>query len=193
MPNWASTSYRIDGEKKHLDKIYEICRAFADGECDPIEKNADRDWEGNVVVALGLQDTSKYYLRGFIQYCSIEDDTLVIEAEEAWGATDFRKALKAIFGDDIEVYYIVEEPGCEVYVTNDAEGKYFTGLFEVESCGLKNGNEWNNFDTKEEAMAFIARLLEKENITETELDAWNEENEEDERYVYLHEYTIIPN
>ncbi len=34
---------------------------------------------------------------------------------------------------DLTIYFCVEEPGCEIYATNDAEGKYFADRFYVDS------------------------------------------------------------
>ena len=194
MPNWASTNYRIEGEMKHLQTIYNVCKALEEGKHKPSANAAD-NWEGDIILALGLTEKElaekKWYLRGFIEYFGIEDDTLEIQAEEAWGVTDFRFALKEIFGDEIEVFYITEEPGCEVYQTNDVDGKYFTGLFEVDSYGLDADCGIENFDEKEEALEYIANLLKRESITEEELDKWNEENEGEDRYILLHKYDKV--
>lgn len=89
MANWASTSYRIEGKQEDLKTLNELINEFMDGKRPVMEDNASKDWEGNVALELG-ENTKGYYLRGFIQTCELEDDVLSIEAEEAWGATDFR-------------------------------------------------------------------------------------------------------
>lgn len=92
MANWASTSYRIEGKQEDLKTLNELINEFMDGKRPVMEDNASKDWEGNVALELG-ENTKGYYLRGFIQTCELEDDILSIEAEEAWGATDFRHIL----------------------------------------------------------------------------------------------------
>lgn len=109
MANWASTSYRIEGKQEDLKTLNELINEFMDGKRPVMEDNASKDWEGNVALELG-ENTKGYYLRGFIQTCELEDDVLSIEAEEAWGATDFRHILEKHF-EGMKVYFIVEEEG----------------------------------------------------------------------------------
>jgi hypothetical protein len=191
MANWASTSYRIEGSKSDLEKLYNVIDNFLTEKQKPITENADRSWEGNIVKALGATEElmKKNYLRGFIQEYEMVGETIRIEAEEAWGATDFRRVL-AMLMPELTVYYIVEEPGCEVYATNDVEGKYFPDLFYVDAC--VNGNyESEYFATEGEAMAFAAKLIGKENVSNAELESWNEDHEEDEDFIYIHEFDIV--
>lgn len=50
----------------------------------------------------------------------------------------------------MKVYFIVEEEGCEVYATNDTEGRYFDYRFVVSSC-VDGDYDTEEFKTKEEA------------------------------------------
>lgn len=142
MANWASTSYRIEGKQEDLKTLNELINEFMDGKRPVMEDNASKDWEGNVALELG-ENTKGYYLRGFIQTCELEDDVLSIEAEEAWGATDFRHILEKHF-EGMKVYFIVEEEGGEVYATNDKEGRFFDYRFLVDSC-VDGADEWEYF------------------------------------------------
>ena len=159
MANWASTSYRIEGSKGDLERVYGVIDDFISERRKPIEENASNDWEGNIVKALGATDeqVSKNYLRGFIQEYEMDGDTIRIEAEEAWGATDFRHVLTQLM-PELTVYYIVEEPGCEVYATNDEEGKYFTAL-----------------------------MLGMETVSKAKIENWNEDHEAEGDFIYIHE------
>ena len=119
MANWARTDYRIEGNQKDLQEIYNLCKAFDNSERLVMEDGASKDWEGNIILALGIEK-GESYLRGFIQSCELSDGLLCIEAQEAWGATDFRHLLEKHY-NGMKVYYIVEEDGCEVYVYGVAE------------------------------------------------------------------------
>ena len=123
MANWATTSYRIENKPENLHELHNLCKAFLNKERPVMEEGASEEWEGNIILALGI-DKGSSYLRGFIQECELEDGVLRIEANEAWGATDFRHLLEGHY-EDMKVYYIVEEEGCEVYATNDVEGSTF--------------------------------------------------------------------
>jgi len=190
MANWASTSYRIEGSKSDLEKVFNVIEGFMTGKQKPSVDTSCQDWEGNIVKALGAADEqlSKNYLRGFIQEYEMDGDTIRIEAEEAWGATDFRQVL-AMLMPELAIYFIVEEPGCEVYATNDDEGRYFPERFYVDAC--VNGDYRSEyFETEEQAMAYAAELLGMEKMTQAKLESWNEDQEGDD-FIYIHEFEIV--
>lgn len=188
MANWAQTSYRIEGNSEDLQELNDLCKAFLSKERPVMEEGASEEWEGNIILALGIDKRSSY-LRGFIQECELEDVVLCIEAGEAWGATDFRHLLEGHY-EDMKVYYIVEEEGCEVYATNDVEGKYFSYRFAVDSC-VEGEDEFEYFKTEAEALQYIAGRLNRNSISVEEIKEWNEKHELDDDYISLHEYEIV--
>jgi len=191
MANWASTSYRIEGSKEDLEKVYNVIDEFMSERRKPVEVDASNEWEGNIVRALGATDEQmkNNYLRGFIEEYEMDGDIIRIEAEEAWGTTDFRHVLAQLM-PELTIYYIVEEPGCEVYATNDAEGKYFPERFYVDA--YVNGDYQSEyFDTEEQAMTYVANLLGKQEVSKNELENWNECHEEDDNFIYIHEFEIV--
>ena len=191
MANWASTSYRIEGSKSDLQKVFNVIDDFMTGRKKPDEERTSMEWEGNIVKELGAteEQMKNNYLRGFIQTYEMDGDVVSIEAEEAWGATDFRHVLAQLMPEHT-VYYIVEEPGCEVYATNDSEGKYFTDKFYVDAC-IDGSNERDYFTTKESAMKYAASLLGKEEVTVEEVEAWTDAQEGDD-FLYIHEFEYVP-
>lgn len=191
MANWASTSYRIEGSKEDLEKVYNVIDEFMSERRKPIEVNASSEWEGNIIRALGATDEQmkNNYLRGFIEEYEMDGDIIRIEAEEAWGTTDFRQVLAQLM-PELTIYYIVEEPGCEVYATNDADGKYFPERFYVDA--YVNGDYQSEyFETEEQAMTYVANLLGKKEVSKNELENWNECHEEDNNFIYIHEFEIV--
>ena len=191
MANWASTSYRIEGSKEDLEKVYNVIDEFMSERRKPVEVDASNEWEGNIVRALGATDEQmkNNYLRGFIEEYEMDGDIIRIEAEEAWGTTDFRHVLAQLM-PELTIYYIVEEPGCEVYATNDADGKYFPERFYVDA--YVNGDYQSEyFDTEEQAMTYVANLLGKQEVSKNELENWNECHEEDDNFIYIHEFEIV--
>ncbi len=191
MANWASTSYRIEGSKEDLEKVYNVIDEFMSERRKPVQVDASNEWEGNIIRALGATDEQmkNNYLRGFIEEYEMDGDIIRIEAEEAWGTTDFRYVLAQLM-PELTIYYIVEEPGCEVYATNDAEGKYFPERFYVDA--YVNGDYQSEyFDTEEQAMTYVANLLGKQEVSKNELENWNECHEEDDNFIYIHEFEIV--
>ena len=191
MANWASTSYAIEGSKSDLERMFNVINDFVKSNVKPVEANASKEWEGNIVKALGASEEQmkNNYLRGFIPTYEIIDGVLYIEAEEAWGATDFRHLLAKLM-PELTIYYIVEECGCEVYATNDCDGKYFTESYYVDIC--IDGDYFSEyFDTEKQVLAYVAQLLKKESVTMKEIDEWNEEQDDNENYIYVHEFKYV--
>ena len=190
MANWASTSYRIEGSKNELKRVFNVIDDFMTDKRKPVRENASKEWEGNIVRVLGAtnEQMENNYLRGFIQEYEMDGDIISIEADEAWGATDFRHVLTKLM-PDLTVYYIVEETGCEVYATNDAESKYFTDKFYVDAC-VSGNYESGYFETEKQAMAYAAELLGKEEVSKEELKNWNKEHKGDKDFLYVHEFEI---
>lgn len=56
MANWASTVYRIEGNQKDLQELNNLCKAFMNKERPALEKGADENWEGNIILALGEEN-----------------------------------------------------------------------------------------------------------------------------------------
>ena len=191
MANWASTSYRIEGSESDLKKVYDVIDNFVTGKSKPVLEDASKEWEGNIVKALGATDEQmkNYYLRGFIQAYEIIDSVLHLEAEEAWGATDFRHLLAKLM-PELTIYYIVEECGCEVYATNDCDGKYFTDTYYVDAC-IEGDYFSDYFNTEEQVLAYVAQLLKREAISIEEIDEWNKEQDDSENYIYVHEFKYV--
>ena len=191
MANWASTSYAIEGNKSDLESVFNVINDFVKSNVKPVEANASKEWEGNIVKALGASEEQmkNNYLRGFIQTYEITDGVLYIEAEEAWGATDFRHLLAKLM-PELTIYYIVEECGCEVYATNDCDGKYFTDSYYVDVC-IDRDYFSEYFDTEKQVLAYVAQLLKKEAVTMAEIDEWNEIQDDSENYIYVHEFEYV--
>ena len=173
-----------------MEKLYGVIDSFMTEKQKPVFETASKDWEGNIIMALGATDKelSENYLRGFIQEYELDGDTVRIEAEEAWGASDFRYLLRTLM-PKLTVYFIVEEPGCEVYATNDADGKYFPERFYVDTC-VNGDYKSEYFETRKQAMAYAANLIGRKSISKAKLESWNEDHEDDDDFIYVHEFEI---
>jgi len=191
MANWASTSYRIEGSERDLKKVYDVIDNFVTGKSKPVLEDASKEWEGNIVKALGASDEQlkESYLRGFIEEYELDGDVIRINAEEAWGATDFRHILGNLM-PELTIYYIVEEAGCDVFATNDIDGKYFPEQYLVDAY-VKDADFYESSETKEQMKDFVSSLIGKEDFTDEDIEAWNEEHEDDDSYIYIHEFQYV--
>ena len=120
MPNICTTNYVIEGEKKELDALYETM------------KNLQSQGLGQLVKALG-KNPDEVMCRGEWSDLERQDDTLRMTFETAWTPCyEVTNLLKTTY-PSLRIYYKAVEPGCEVYLKNDAEGKYFPET-EEDGC-----------------------------------------------------------
>ena len=119
MANICTTNYVIEGEKKELDALYEKMKELQGQNL------------GQLVESLG-KNPDEVMCRGEWADLERQGDTLHVTFETAWTPCyEVTDLLKATY-PSLRIFYKAEEPGCEVYLKNDAEGKYFP---ETEADG----------------------------------------------------------
>ena len=119
MANICTTNYVIEGEKNELDALYETM------------KNLQGQALGQLVKALG-KNPDEVMCRGEWSDLERQGNTLRTTFETAWTPCYEVTDLLKVAYPSIRIYYKAVEPGCEVYLKNDAEGKYYT---ETEEDG----------------------------------------------------------
>lgn len=120
MANICTTNYVIEGEKNELDALYET-----------MKKLQGQDL-AQLVKALG-KNPDEVMCRGEWSDLERQDDTLRMTFETAWTPChEVTDLLKATY-PSLRIYYKAVEPGCEVYLKNDAEGKFFPET-EEDGC-----------------------------------------------------------
>ena len=193
MANWAFTDYAIEGPKEILEKIHQAL-LYHD-----VQEGSDKNWEGNVLLALGCTwkdrspDGSGHYLRGFIHPDSIDyngDGLIRFDAEEAWGVTDFDEVLKTKF-PEVKIYWSTEESGCEIYETNDKEGKYFHDRVYVDTC-IDDNYQMEYFQTLDGAYKWLSEITNGRVKTKEDVDSFNETADSlaNDDFIAVHEYRI---
>ncbi len=116
MPNICTTDYVFEGEERELNALYNTMNNL---------QNQEKDGLDDLAQALGKKSSDLLDCRG--GWISLEraDDTLRTTIESAWTPRyELHTILKETY-PTLCIYYKAEEPGCEIYVKNDAEGKYF--------------------------------------------------------------------
>ena len=119
MANIFITNYVIEGEKKELDALYETMKKLQGQNL------------GQMVESLG-KTPDEVMCRGEWADLERQGDTLRMTFETAWTPCYEVTNLLKVTYPSLRIYYKAEEPGCEVYLKNDAEGKYFP---ETEADG----------------------------------------------------------
>ena len=119
MANICTTNYVIEGKREELDALYQKMKELQGQDL------------GLLVKALG-KNPDEMECRGEWTELVREDETLRMIFETAWTPCyEVTQLMKEKF-PSLRIFYKAEEPGCEVYLKNDAEGKYFP---ETEADG----------------------------------------------------------
>ena len=119
MANICTTNYVIEGKKEELDALYQKMKELKGQNLGQLVKALDKKPE-------------EVECRGECTELVREGDTLLMTFETAWTPCyEVTNLLKAVY-PSLRIFYKSEEPGNEVYLKNDAEGKYFP---ETEADG----------------------------------------------------------
>ena len=182
MPNWDSIQYTIRGEENELQEIYDALLKMKESE--------HPDWVGSALLNLGYQREflDKCPLRAFVQEFYLEDGQLVITTEEAWCMTMFPSLLLEVF-PNLDLLYIQEEPGCQIYETNDAEGYTYPERAKVDyHLDDQDGVEY--FHSEKEAIEFAQQISGKDFNTPEEFNKWSNSDPNLDHYCYVNVFNI---
>lgn len=183
----ASVAYAIEGSEKSLTEILgAICLAVHSDKC---------HWEEyQTCINLGFteEELEDKRLGGEISdEPTLDNGVLRFYAEERWGLQDFEELLRQKFSD-IKIYWVVEECGCEVYCTNDKEGKYFPERYWVDTA-QDDIYQSEYFKTEEATYEWLNKKYGVK--SKEEVEAWNADYEatgdDCENFIYIHEFEIV--
>ena len=189
MANMASVAYVIEGSRESLEAIQAAIIIAS--------KDKDHWSEYTACVKLGFpeEELEEKRLGGDADGDAEIDGKGVLHfwAEERWGLQDFHILLKQKF-PDIKVYWVVDEPGEEIYATNDKKGKYFPERFYVDAC--IDGEYKTEYFEKEESMyKYVADITKNRVKTPEEVEAFNADYEDsegvDENFIYIHKFEVM--
>lgn len=191
MPNWCMTSYTIVGEKKDVEKIHAAVMNH------PVKEMSDTEWQGNILNALGVSYDAleNRSVRGFLydeDYLGDIGDgqaQLRMGFNEAWSRTEFAEVLQELF-PDINIWWMAEEPGCDIYQTNDADGSCYPERYYVDTC-IGGDYQSERFTTEEEVYEWLSQISDCK--CKADVDAFNENRmkADTDEFIYVHEYEIV--
>ena len=190
MANQSDVVYKCIGDPKEVRSLYKIINANDKRKTSRVKNGFGTLWIGNIIDALG-EDWEKLRCRGEIIGYHIENNLLTIYQSTAWCEQEgFRECIEKKF-PSIKVYYREEEPGCDVYYTNDADKNYFP-----ERYLLNNNDEPLYFNTIEEAAEYVSGIVNQKveaimEAIEKALDNYEEEHEDDDVYFSFHEFQVV--
>jgi hypothetical protein len=189
MANWCYSSYVIDGKRKEVQSLFSKMNNLEKRRRPLVGNDFGNTWLGCLVTKLG-GDWQKVYCRGSWSDLFYEGGLLKFNTETAWGPMDeVFKFIKTIY-PSLEIYYMAEEDGNGVFITNDAEGHYFRDRYRIEyDC------DYEYFTTIEGVLGYVSGVIGKELKSKAAMEAaindWNDTTEDDDRKIYFIEYEIV--
>lgn len=192
MPNWCYTDYVIEGEKKEIDALEKMMNELSAMEKPYVENGFGNNWLGCIVEKLG-GDWRKIRCRGDWNELRKENGTLRFNTETAWGSCNGVLNLICEHFPSLSYFFIAEEPGDELYITNDTDGKYFPERYYIDLCTLEGAYDGDYFTEIEDVYKWLNNRfgVNVKSVEDIECldDKWRSIN--DDAYVNLHEYTVI--
>lgn len=189
MPNWCDTSYKCVGDSKEIRELNSVLKYLENCNTSILPNGFGKMWLGNLIYKLD-GDWEALKCRGEIIDFSVDGNVLTINQQTAWcEQEDVRKIIEKAY-PSIKVYYMEQEPGCEVFDTNDASGEYFP-----ERYLLDFQEDCEYFETIDEAAKFVSKKIGHEiesNVTaiHNEISKYIEEHEKRNEDIFFSFYEI---
>ena len=191
MPNWCTTSYALTGGRKEVRSLYNKMKRLQGRKTPLVPNGFGTTWLGCLVKALGA-DPGKVYCRG--QWSGLRltpEGVLFFDTEHAWSRPAEVEMLLEKAYPSLQIYFLEEELGMDIFQTNDAAGEYFKEqvIIDEESEGME-------YYTEEAALEHLTELAGKPITSWEEAEAFtNALNEaqdegEGEGHIWLHKAEI---
>lgn len=197
MPNWNTTDYTFFGHKENVKRLYDDLKRTVDidrtKERKPFTFLGNSYWLGYIQKNILPDIKEELPARGEISYIDEDIDchdngmaTLKLSTETAWVAcSELMDMIAEKYG--LQLFYYSEEPGCEIFETNDTDGRFYSFRYVVDS---ENGGV-EYYDTFEEVADAIESMtgIRLNDISEVDdkLSAFND----DDTYLIINEISVV--
>ena len=158
MANICDTTFVIEGSKEEVQNLANKL-AFWTSDTNPYNVSLREKYRYVEIKALTFIAKQALIVtndtrRGVITDMDLEleeqsEDTFTIriETDSAWTApVDFMNALVGRYAPNCKIYFQSTEPGCDYYVIQDDEGKYFDEDIIVDAEIEQHAEEFKAFD-----------------------------------------------
>ena len=125
MANICTTDYRIIGDRAILEKLEEVINSREE-----VIPNTITSWAGHKLARLGIPHDQSG--RCWWSDARIDDNGVLYFFEEsAWTRGKAISILQEAY-PDLDIYFISEEPGFEIYETNDEHCTFFKERYVLD-------------------------------------------------------------
>ena len=193
MPNWAFTSYVLEGEEREIKQLDKILTTLSKRKTPKVKSDFNQHWLGCLVHELG-GDWNKIYCRGSWYEKERNGNTLKLCTETAWGPMNEVFDFICQKFPSIKYYYASEEDGMGEYYTNDVEGKYFPDRYHIDLCDPDENYDSDYFKTFDELLRWLNEKYKPTTPLRTEEDIENLDDEwrekSDDAFINLHHIVV---
>jgi hypothetical protein len=192
MPNWNVTECAVEGSEKEVSELYQLMVKLQSMKEPAVKNGFGTTWLGCLVEALG-SSWQEVSCRGEWSCLELNNGIITFSTESAWSpCTEVFDLIMQKF-PSIQLYYFSEEPGCELYETNDAEGRFFPYRYVVEICTVDEDSMTEYFEDLESALEWIEKQTGQKAENAQDVESLNDSLADinENSYCYLHEIEII--
>ena len=192
MSNPAFMSVNIVGDRRQMRSLYGKMLRLQNRK-KPLVENGfyyPKRWLGNLVTRLGA-DWREVDCRGTWDCLELNRKSLYFFTESAWHAPfEVLHLIQKVY-PDLDIYFSAEGDGWEAYLTNDAEGRFYTSRYELD---MPPENDY--YDTIEEVAerigAYIGHHIDptKEAVYAA-IKEFEETNDDLDAYINLKEFEVV--
>ncbi len=141
MPNWCTTTILIAGDKYELKNLQELITKWINRGY--TKHGFGKLWLGNAVLGAGFK-VEDFECRGLFAYIGevYESDVSLFEfvTSTAWEPMiEMWEAIVEKYAPHSKIYWYAEEPGTELYFSNDKNHDFIKAEYAVE-CILDEEN-----------------------------------------------------
>lgn len=161
MPNWCSNNLVFYSEKQDLigDLYMKFCHFWNLNDSRYV---MDFFYEAGYAYEDQINTDRRDYISWLSDSIAEGDGKFYFElsVESAWSPhlDIFFKYMKDKYNCQVKIKYFSEECGCEIFESNDFEGKFFTTRYKV-NYAHNNNSDTEYFDTREELAEFIEQEI----------------------------------
>ena len=195
MPNWCSNRISITGNSK--TKINNLYNLLIDWTSKVSKENSWKtNWLGNIVNFSGIGSDENINCRGSIDDIELYNNTISFWTETAWNPSFemwFLICEKYLGeeGTDWNILYVSEEPGENIFCTNDPS------IVDSYNIEVWEDNEWLEEKVYEVSENYVVELLqrilniENESNVDTLIEMFNDEYDDPPLVFRKFEYADI--
>ena len=192
MSNPVFMAVVFEGERKEVCSLYGKMKRLQERKQSLVENGFyyPKRWLGNLVVRLGA-DWHDVYCRGTWSDLQLSGNVVRFFTETAWQPPFALLQLVRKCYPSLEYYLAAEGDDWDSYLTNDAEGRFFTSRYMVD-CEP----DIEYFDTICEACAYLSSFLGKPvaatwDALYAAAEQWNDKHEDADWPVCVKQYEVV--